>query len=82
MGQREKGVERCRGKKEKARDNKSGVNADRLTAELEGHRVPTEQNRADYRGREARRRGGVDKQSRLLGWNFLGSSETSLKHFY
>lgn len=26
MGQGEKGVERCRGKKEKARDNKSGVN--------------------------------------------------------
>lgn len=35
MGQGEKGVERCRGKKEKARDNKSGVNESQPAAQTD-----------------------------------------------
>lgn len=35
MGQGEKGVERCRGKKEKARDNKSGVNESQPAAQAD-----------------------------------------------
>lgn len=35
LGQGEKGVERCRGKKEKARDNKSGVNESQPAAQTD-----------------------------------------------
>lgn len=35
MGQGEKGAERCRGKKEKARDNKSGVNESQPAAQTD-----------------------------------------------
>lgn len=35
LGQGEKGVERCRGKKEKVRDNKSGVNESQPAAQTD-----------------------------------------------
>lgn len=62
LGQREKGVERCRGKKEKARDNKSGVNESQPAAQTDSQlswRVTEFLQSRTEQTTEGRRGGGV-----------------------
>lgn len=88
MRKKSRGVER---KKENASDNKGAVNESQPAAQTDKQlswRV-TEllQSRVQRKRGKAMERSGlegaeIDKQSRLFGRNFLGSSETSLKDFY